>query len=81
MKIRLTKRFAERIDGVDLSGVRTGDVLDVPPKEARILINEGWADIVGSGEESDAKRRISDELKGRTSDERAEAADRLRRKR
>jgi hypothetical protein len=82
MKIRLTKRFAERIDGVDLSQVHTGDVLDVPPKEARILVNEGWADIVGSDEESDTStRRIPDEFKSRTSDEHAEAADRPRRKR
>jgi hypothetical protein len=51
MRIRLTKHFAEMIDGVDLSNVRTGDVIDVGAREANLLIAEGWAqpiDEVGS---------------------------------
>jgi len=43
MRIRLTRKFAERIDGVDLSRRRVGDVMDLPLHEARTLIAEGWA--------------------------------------
>ena len=43
MRIRLTRKFAERIDGVDLSRSRVGDVMDLPVHEARTLIAEGWA--------------------------------------
>jgi hypothetical protein len=43
MRIRLTRKFAERIDGVDLSRRRVGDVIDLTVHEARTLIAEGWA--------------------------------------
>lgn len=43
MKVRLVKKHAERIDGVDLSGRKAGDVLDLPPFEARLLMAEQWA--------------------------------------
>ena len=43
MRIRLTQKFAERIDGIDLSRRRVGDVMDLPVHEARTLIAEGWA--------------------------------------
>ena len=43
MKVRLTKKFADEIDGIDLSGRRVGDTLDVPPPEARLLMAEEWA--------------------------------------
>ena len=43
MKVRLIRKFAERIDGVSLEGVRVGDVLDLDEREARLLIAEDWA--------------------------------------
>ena len=43
MKVRLTKRFAEMINGVDLSQVQPGDVVDISPRDAGILLAEGWA--------------------------------------
>lgn len=43
MKVKLTKRFAEFIDGVNLSRAKPGDVLDLPPRDARILLAEEWA--------------------------------------
>jgi hypothetical protein len=43
MKVRLTRKLADRIDGVELDGCRVGDVLDVPPHDARLLIAERWA--------------------------------------
>jgi hypothetical protein len=43
MKVRLTKKLAERIDGVYLGDRHVGDVLDLRPEEARLLIAEQWA--------------------------------------
>jgi hypothetical protein len=43
MRIRLTRKFAELIDGIDLSRRSVGDVIDLPIREARILMAEGWA--------------------------------------
>jgi hypothetical protein len=42
-RIRLTRKFAERIDGIDLSQRRTGEIMDVSSRDARLLMAEGWA--------------------------------------
>lgn len=41
--VRLTRKFAEAIDGVDLSRNQVGDLLDLSARDARMLIAEGWA--------------------------------------
>ncbi len=43
MRVRLVRKFAEKIDGIDLHGRVVGDVLDLPSMEAGILIAEEWA--------------------------------------
>ena len=43
MKVRLVKRLAEMIDGVDLSRRQVGDVFDLPGEQARLLLAEEWA--------------------------------------
>ena len=43
MGLRLTRKLAEVIDGVDLTGRSVGDILKLPASEARLLIAEGWA--------------------------------------
>jgi hypothetical protein len=43
MQVRLTRKLAETIDGVDLSRRVVGDVLDLPQREAQMLLAEGWA--------------------------------------
>jgi hypothetical protein len=42
MRVRLTRKLAERIDGVDLSSHHVGDVFDLPDLEAQLLIAEEW---------------------------------------
>jgi hypothetical protein len=64
--VRLTRKYADVIDGVDLSQAHVGDRLDLSPHDAEVLIAEGWA-------ERDTRRR--------TSDVRAVAADKARRSR
>jgi hypothetical protein len=43
MKVWLTRKHAERIDGVNLRGYDVGDTLELPPLEARLLLAEDWA--------------------------------------
>jgi hypothetical protein len=50
MRIRLTRKLAEAIDGVDLTRDKVGTVIDVARHDAQLLIAEGWgqpADSVG----------------------------------
>ena len=43
MKVWLTRKYAERIDGVSLEGYNVGDTLELHPSEARLLLAEAWA--------------------------------------
>jgi hypothetical protein len=43
MRVRLTRKLAERIDGVDLSRHKIGDCLDLPESEGQLLLAEQWA--------------------------------------
>lgn len=43
VQIHLTKKFANMIDGIDLSRMRVGQILWVPAWVADTLIAEGWA--------------------------------------
>ena len=43
MKVRLTKKYAERLDDIDLSGRQVGDWLDLPQPAAHLLLAEEWA--------------------------------------
>ena len=43
MRLRLIKKLAQKIDGVDLSAHDLGDILNLSRSEARLLIAEGWA--------------------------------------
>jgi hypothetical protein len=43
MEILLTRKFANCLDGIDLSDCQVGDVIEVPEPHANLLIAEGWA--------------------------------------
>jgi len=43
MKIRLTRKFSQLINGIDLTNVREGDTLDLSSHDADMLVAEGWA--------------------------------------
>ena len=43
VRVRLIRKFAPEIDGVDLSKNNVGEIVDLPPVKARLLIAEGWA--------------------------------------
>jgi hypothetical protein len=42
MWVRLTRKYAEEIDGIDLSGHEAGDFISLSSDEARLIIAEGW---------------------------------------
>jgi len=42
--VRLTRKYAEMIDGVNLADARVGDELTLSARDADVLIAEGWAE-------------------------------------
>lgn len=57
MRVRLTKKLADMVDGIDLSGCSVSDVLDLGAREARMLVAEGWAEPQRPTE--DRRRHVS----------------------
>ena len=45
-RIRLIKKLAPLLNGIDLSKYDVGDILQVPEATAAMLIREGWAELV-----------------------------------
>jgi hypothetical protein len=43
--VRLTRKYADMIDGVDLSDAKVGDELNLTPHDADVLMAEGWAEL------------------------------------
>ena len=43
MRVRLLKKLADEIDGVDLSAHDVGDVVNLPAVQGKLLLAEGWA--------------------------------------
>ena len=46
MVIRLTRKLANMIDGVDISAYEVGQVLSLPVAAAKLLIAEKWAELI-----------------------------------
>jgi hypothetical protein len=42
--VRLIRKYADMIDGVNLEAAEVGDRLELPRQDAEILIAEGWAE-------------------------------------
>jgi hypothetical protein len=43
MRVRLTRKLAGKIAGVEVQGFQVDDVLDLPPQQASLLVAEEWA--------------------------------------
>jgi hypothetical protein len=46
MRLRLTRKLASFLDGIDLSPYAAGDFIELPRYEAELLIAEKWAEAV-----------------------------------
>ena len=57
MWVRLTRRLADCIDGVNLSAHQVGDVFEVTRHEAELLVAEAWAVLSTSAERPFRSRR------------------------
>ena len=44
LSVRLTRKYANMIDGVNLTDAHVGDRLGLPQHDAEMLIAEGWAE-------------------------------------
>ena len=44
MRVRLTKKLADFINGIDLTYRHVGEIFACPEFEARLLVLEGWAE-------------------------------------
>lgn len=56
------KKLASVMDGVDVSHVRAGDIMQLPEADAELLISEGWAERVAEdpGSETTSHTPASD---------------------
>ena len=43
MRVLLARKLADSMDGIDLSHCAAGDLIDLPDREARIMVAERWA--------------------------------------
>jgi hypothetical protein len=65
MRVRLKRKLSESVNGVDLSRAREGDTLDLSPRDALLLIAEGWATPVYDARRRSARERAHDRTKKR----------------
>jgi hypothetical protein len=56
LKVRLTRKLADRLEGIDLSKRRVGEVIDVPRPQAMLLLTHGWAILADPPESTGSKR-------------------------
>lgn len=50
MLVRLTRKLANTMDGVDVSRIRSGDLIELSEFDAALFLAEGWAEpISGPG--------------------------------
>ena len=46
MHIRLTRKFARVLNGLDLRAFSVGDVIELEDRFGHMLLREGWAELV-----------------------------------
>ena len=61
MRVRLTAKLAEVVNGIDLSRNAEGDIIELSDHDAQLLIAEKWADTVPPEEEVTRIARWPDE--------------------
>ena len=49
MLVRLTKKLADVVNGIDLSHCHEGDVVELSDRHALMLVADGWAESVEAG--------------------------------
>ena len=62
MKVRLVRKLADCLDGIDVTDREVGDVLDLAPADAILLVAEGWAAPEDNDAAKGRRTARSDEL-------------------
>jgi hypothetical protein len=60
LRVRLIRKLAARLNGIDVSRVKVGDVIELPDIQAIMLVKEGWA-AVEVATDTDAAEPSSDD--------------------
>lgn len=55
-KVRLTRKFAEMLNGIDLSHASVGQEIDLSRSDAELLIAEGWAQPIDTADDRPRRR-------------------------
>jgi hypothetical protein len=84
MRVRLVRKLADRVDGIDLTHCDVGEVIELPEPDGRLIIAERWgefarrqADLVnGRDLGASADRRSSSDLYERLKQKHEEIDDR-----
>ena len=80
MRVRIVRKLADRVDGIDLTNYGVGEVIELPETDGRLIIAEQWAEF--ARRETDLERH--DAAAARPLDRRRSSGDlyeRLRHKR
>lgn len=56
IRVRLTRKFAQIINGIDLSRAREGEEMELSPREAELLVAEGWASLIDTADDKPKRR-------------------------
>jgi hypothetical protein len=59
IRIRLTRKLAAFLNGVDLSAFRVGDVRELPNASAAMLIAEGWGEPAPTRSTAVLRKRLA----------------------
>ena len=62
MKVRLVRKLADCLDGIDVTDYEVGDVLDLALADAILLVAEGWAAREDNDTAKGRRMARSDEL-------------------
>jgi RNA-binding protein YlmH len=59
IRVRLTRKLAAKMQGVDVSKRKVGDVIELPDEQATLMVQAGWAERVAETERKKAAKRKS----------------------
>jgi hypothetical protein len=58
VRLRLTRKLAQCVDGIDLSHLAVGDELDLPARDANLLLAEKWAILLNERRRGDRRQTV-----------------------
>jgi len=63
MRVKLIRKFANVLNGIDLTRIAVGDIVDLTAHDAALLVVEGWAQEVPTEAPRASTRKQSDTSK------------------